>query len=435
MKAALLTKRGLSRPAMAILPCFITTWSAMTFAQTIQPGAPYRVGMKQLEYVDATQGNRHLALTLFYPAVLNSSTVPLRMVFFTNLHLYKNADVVSDDVKRPLVMFSHGHGSNGLYYAWFAEFLASRGYIVATLYHYRANTYDATIMYTRSKLWQRPINISKDITFLLNDKLWGPHIDPNRIGVAGHSQGGFTSLWIGGAMVNPEKYLAYQRAWKNNQLVPESLRKDLPLDAKPALKVYDSRFKAAFAMAPGDVQGFGMDEEGVAQLKVPAYIIVGARDTQAPPKENAEFAAKYAPHTQLDVMPGLVDHEIFANECDQEGRDTWPEACIDAPGIDRTKLHEYIGNAALKFFDTNLNVPRSPPKLVVTIHSIGRSRRRAARKLHAKPVIQICLRTPQQTPFAQHRFGSRITAAKSTERGALFSAVSCAVNVASQLVG
>jgi len=59
-------------------------------------------------------------------------------------------------------------------------------------------------------------------------------------------------------------------------------------------------------------------------------------------------------------MPGLVDHEIFVNECDQDGRDTWPEACIDAPGIDRTKLHEYIGNAALKFFDTNLNVQRSP---------------------------------------------------------------------------
>jgi predicted dienelactone hydrolase len=361
MHPALLAKRGLIRSVIVLLSCCLATWSGMTFAQTIQPGAPYPVGMKQLEYVDAAQGNRHLALTLFYPAVLNNSDVPMRMVFFTNLHLYKNAQVVSDNVKRPLIMFSHGHGSNGLYYAWFAEFMASRGYIVATLYHYRANTYDATIMYTRSKLWQRPVDISKDITFLLNDKAWGPHIDPNRIGVAGHSQGGFTSLWIGGAMVNPDKYLAYQRAWKNNQLVPASLRKELPLDAKPALKVYDSRVKAVLAMAPGDLPGFGMDEEGVAQLKVPAYIIVGARDTQAPPKENAEFAARYAPHAQLDVMPGLVDHEIFANECDQEGRDTWPEACIDAPGIDRTSLHEYIGNAALKFFDANLNVQRSPP--------------------------------------------------------------------------
>jgi hypothetical protein len=34
------------------------------------------------------------------------------------------------------------------------------------------------------------------------------------------------------------------------------------------------------------------------------------------------------------------------------------EARIDAPGIDRGKLHEYIGNAALKFFDVNPGVQR-----------------------------------------------------------------------------
>ncbi len=130
------------------------------------------------------------------------------MMFFDNLHLHVDAPIVSDEVKRPLIMFSHGAGSNGLYYAWFGEYLASHGYFVAMLYHYRANTYDSTIMYTRSKLWQRPRDISLDITNLLEDKVWGPHIDANRIGVAGHSQGGFTSLWIGGAKVNPDLYLA-----------------------------------------------------------------------------------------------------------------------------------------------------------------------------------------------------------------------------------
>ena len=77
------------------------------------------------------------------------------MPFFANLNLYKDAEPALDEVKRPLVMFSHGRGSNGLYYAWFGEFLASRGYIVAALNHYRANTYDATIAYLANKLWQR----------------------------------------------------------------------------------------------------------------------------------------------------------------------------------------------------------------------------------------------------------------------------------------
>ena len=64
------------------------------------------------------------------------------------------------------------------------------------------------------------------------------------------------------------------------------------------------------------------------------------------------------PDAQLDILPGRVNHEIFDNECDQIGRDNYPEACNDAPGVDRAKLHEQIGTAALKFFDAKLGVKR-----------------------------------------------------------------------------
>ena len=144
-------------------------------------------------------------------------------------------------------------------------------------------------------------------------------------------------------------------------MVPAYLREQMRLDAEPARDVRDNRVKAAFAMAPGDIQGFGMDEVGLRRMAIPAYIIVGAGDTTTPAKENAEYAAKYIPHAHLDVLPGQVGHEIFTNECDQVGRDNYPEACIDPPGVDRAKLHEYIGNAALRFFDANLNVRRQRP--------------------------------------------------------------------------
>jgi predicted dienelactone hydrolase len=132
----------------------------------------------------------------------------------------------------------------------------------------------------------------------------------------------------------------------------------LPLDARPALDVHDKRVRAVFAMAPGIVQAFGMDQAGLQQLTVPAYITVGACDTQAPPKENAEFAATHIPHAQLNVIPGRVDHEIFVNECNEDGKNEFPEACIDAPGVGRREVHDMIGAAALKFFDTSLNVAR-----------------------------------------------------------------------------
>jgi len=90
--------------------------------------------------------------------------------------------------------------------------------------------------------------------------------------------------------------------------------------------VHDKRIKTAFAMAPGIIKAFGMDQD---QLSIPTYITVSARDTQAPPGDNAEFAAKHIPHAELSIIPGDVDHEILVNECDHEGRDEFPEACIE----------------------------------------------------------------------------------------------------------
>jgi predicted dienelactone hydrolase len=356
------TRLLFSIPAwVVIMYCGLVTCSAYALDQAALPTTSYPVGMTQIEYSDPTQGDRPLNYMLIYPAAPDIAATPFKLFLSTKLRLYKDAPIVSDGLKHPLVVFSHGAGGNGSGYAWFGQYLASHGYLVAMAYHYRANTFDSSALYVRNRLWQRPRDVSLDITHLLADKTWGPHIDPNQIGAAGHSQGGFTALWLGGAKVNPDLFVAYQRGWKNNQVVPLYLREQMQLDAEPAVNVRDDRVKAAFAMAPGDIQGFGMDDAGLRQMTIPAYIIVGAADTATPPKENAEFAAKYIPHAKLDVLPGQVSHEIFDNECDQVGRDNYPDACIDAPGVDRAKLHEYIGNAALKFFDANLEVKRQKP--------------------------------------------------------------------------
>ena len=111
-------------------------------AQDVLPAARNPVGMTQIEFVDPAEGGRPLDLMLIYPAAPAAGAVPFKVFLATNLHLYKDAPVMSDGLKHPLVMFSHGAGGNGSVYAWFGEYLASHGYLVAMVYHYRANTYE-----------------------------------------------------------------------------------------------------------------------------------------------------------------------------------------------------------------------------------------------------------------------------------------------------
>lgn len=113
------------------------------------------VGLRRIAFAD---GDRTIALSVFYPARGDIAAQPFVFPFSINVRVLSDAPLL-DGPRRPLVLFSHGRGSNGLLYAWFAEHLAARGFIVAAIDHYRANSYDATIAYLANRLWQRPIDL------------------------------------------------------------------------------------------------------------------------------------------------------------------------------------------------------------------------------------------------------------------------------------
>ena len=175
-------RRGSARLRIAILSA-VFALSIAGASPAAEPDRTYPVGIKQVEFADTHYGPRTLSMAVFYPAIVEEgSAKPFVMPFFTKLNLYKDAEIAFDGETRPLVMLSHGRGSTGLSYAWFAQTLASHGYIVAAPYHWRANTYDSTVAYLANKLWQRPVDVSLDIDFLLSDPAWSKYIDPGRIG-------------------------------------------------------------------------------------------------------------------------------------------------------------------------------------------------------------------------------------------------------------
>src|SRR5262245_38701194 len=146
MRCVCLERKGCTRflcglPVwFALEYCGLVAESAYALAQAVLPTTLYPVGMTQVEYIDPADGGRPLNYMLIYPAAPDSAAAPFKVFLSTNLHLYKDAPIVADGLKHPLVIFSHGAGGNGSGYAWFGEYLASRGYIVAMVYHYRANT-------------------------------------------------------------------------------------------------------------------------------------------------------------------------------------------------------------------------------------------------------------------------------------------------------
>ncbi|MBV8366579.1 MAG: alpha/beta fold hydrolase [Candidatus Eremiobacteraeota bacterium] len=116
----------------------------------------------------------------------------------------------------PLVVFAHGLLGCGAQSIFFTEELARHGYIVvapdyrdATLCRLespgRRGAFVREPSVFRPQDWNsstyadRFVDTKDLITMMLRDPLFAPQIDANRIGIAGHSLGGYTALGVVGA--------------------------------------------------------------------------------------------------------------------------------------------------------------------------------------------------------------------------------------------
>lgn len=117
----------------------------------------------------------------------------------------------------PLVVFSHGYTGCGLQSVSFTEELARNGYVVAAPDHADAaichivppapgakHSLPAQAKILDPSAWNessrtdRRVDVEAVIDHLLSDKEFGPVIDPGKIGLAGHSLGGYTVVGLAG---------------------------------------------------------------------------------------------------------------------------------------------------------------------------------------------------------------------------------------------
>src|SRR5438477_3750852 len=211
------------------------------------------------------------------------------------------------DGKFGFIVISHGAGGFSLNHRDLAMALASHRYVVAAPTHPRGKDNDISGV----GVWVgRPTQVSRVIDALLEDAELGSHIQRKRIGVVGHSNGGYTALALAGAKPSPAARIAHCRQHPDDSqfcsyggaATREATRKvgDVP-------DVHDPRVRAIVLMAPNTAL---FTDDALAQVAVPVRVYGAERDDLTLVRYHAERLAKALPQTEY-VLVKQAGHFSF----------------------------------------------------------------------------------------------------------------------------
>jgi len=340
-----------------------------TMSQKIHPQL-FSLGLTSFVCVDHSRQfdnlPRTLNVTVWYPT---HDTSPLEKI---ENPTWKIKDVIRnasfpENIRFPLLIFSHGYSGNQWQNSWIIEHLVQHGYIVAAIRHY-GNSYPNMIPELCARPWNRPEDMSFVLDHILQNTEFTQHIDQTRIGAAGFSQGGAACLWLAGvqAHLTPDNLkqqitLLYDPRTRDKHfkdISDEHLNAVLERfevhDFEQANKsYYDNRFKTLCAIAPGlDEKNFMFTPQGLALASIPLHIIVGAADDGT--VEQCIFFNEHISYSTCTIIPGEVTHWTLLNEGTEQGKINNPYFTTDHPSIDRYTVHQQAAEEIVAFFDRYL---------------------------------------------------------------------------------
>jgi predicted dienelactone hydrolase len=331
-----------------------------------------KVGLRTLFFTDPNRSNwqgsgpRPLLTHIWYPANDDAQEAPV-FIGPPDAPLFQAGQAASDAAlvalpqQFPLILISHGTGAVALQLGWLASALARRGYIVAGVNHHGNTAAEPYTVEGFTRVWERPRDLSLLLDCLLNDEVFGPRIDPARVGAAGFSLGGYTVLALAGVRLDFQLLLdAYSRPGRSLEsfMPPEfpdsaalaAYIQSLAGDDENRQLYADDRIKAALAIAPA----LGEALADTSSVSIPLKIVVGAGDTNAPPALNAQRYADQIACAQLTILEGEVGHYTFLAEGTAHGRVLLPHLCLDHPSVDRVAVHKQVAGWAVEFFNARL---------------------------------------------------------------------------------
>ena len=262
------------------------------------PSTPgkYGVGRQTLTVFDPSR-DRTIPVDVWYPTAPNLSGDLARYEFILGIELESAIAIdgakLSTDGGFPLVVYSHGSSGQSYIATFLTETLASHGFVVAAPNHVGNTAIDAALGTTDSlqdSAYDRPLDTSQTITAVFEaaadtqSELFGS-VDSTRVGIAGHSFGGFTAF---------------------------AAVAGLPQTSHPATPP-DERIDAIAAMAPATSQ---LPDELLSSITVPMMVITGTDDKNTPidPESTRPFdlvSSAYAYRIDL----ARAGHQSFTDLC------------------------------------------------------------------------------------------------------------------------
>jgi predicted dienelactone hydrolase len=265
----------------------------------------------------------------------------------------------------PLVVISHGLGSDRESYAYLAQQLASYGFAVAVPEHPGSNADQLQALITGRANQVTPpeefINRPLDIQFLLNvlerrsrnDPRFAGRLNVQQVGVVGQSFGGYTALALAGAKLDFQQLSADCAASAESldlSLLLQCRALDLPQASVPVLK--DDRVKAIIAINPIGSSLFG--QASFATIQIPTLIIGSGADTVAPAllEQVQPFTWLQTPDKYLMLMARGTHFSTIATSSDAKAVPLPPEAIGPEPLLAQLYL-KAIGVAFFKTYVAN----------------------------------------------------------------------------------
>ncbi|HLO49102.1 MAG TPA: alpha/beta hydrolase [Kamptonema sp.] len=261
----------------------------------------------------------------------------------------------------PVIVISHGLGSDRISFAYLAEHLASYGFVVAVPEHPGSNAQQlqnlvvgrANEVSQAAEFIDRPLDVKDVLDFLTSlsasDPKYQGQMDLQKVGVIGQSFGGYTALALAGGGVNfdqLDKDCQQESETWNISLLLQCRVKTLP---RKDYNLIDSRVKAAIAINP--IISSVLGEANISQIKIPVMILAGSADTIAP--AVVEQIQPFTWLTNPEKYLVLLNNGTHFSTIDESPQSVF-RVPTDALGPEPALARYYLNGLSVAFMETYL---------------------------------------------------------------------------------